>query len=128
MNEDAQILIAEDDEQIRFLLNFALEREGFTINQATNGKEAIEQLKAMKQPKLALLDVMMPYIDGISVLKEIRNSDNWKDVPVVMLTAKSQESDIVQALNLGATDYFIKPFQPVEIVTRLKRIMGLLGG
>ena len=114
------VFVAEDDDQISALLDFLLKREGYKVKVVKNGREAIESIDAIALPKLILLDVMMPYYDGFQVIKHIREKEDWKDVPIMMLTAKSQEADIVKALEAGANDYIVKPFQPVELVARLK--------
>ena len=115
------VLIIEDDEQIAYLLTFMLEREGYTIVGATDGQIAHDIINDIKPPKLVLLDVMLPFIDGFDLIKLIRSKDNWHDVPVIMLSAKSQENDIVHALDAGANDYVVKPFQPMELLARIKR-------
>lgn len=116
------ILVAEDDEHIAHLLEFILEREGYLVHLVRDGmaaKQAIEQ--AQIPPALLLLDVMMPYVDGFELIRNARDLSIWKDVPIIMLTAKSQEHDIVRALDAGATDYIVKPFQPNELLARLRR-------
>ena len=124
MNEEEAsetVLIIEDDEQIAYLLTFMLEREGYTVVGATDGQIAHDIINDIKPPKLVLLDVMLPFIDGFDLIKLIRSKDNWQDVPVIMLSAKSQENDIVLALDAGANDYVVKPFQPMELLARIKR-------
>jgi DNA-binding response OmpR family regulator len=121
--ETFDVLVAEDDDQISYLLNFMLTREGFKVKVANDGQEAMDAIAEMPMPKLILLDIMMPYYDGYQILEHIRKETNWNDVPILMLTAKSQEKDIVKALEAGANDYVVKPFQPGELVTRLKMLM-----
>ncbi len=124
MNQEAyDILVAEDDDQISYLLNFMLTREGYKVKVANDGQEAMDAIANMAMPKLILLDIMMPYYDGYQLLDHLRNHTDWKDVPIVMLTAKSQEKDIIKALEAGANDYVVKPFQPGELITRLKMLM-----
>ncbi|MDH5216516.1 MAG: response regulator [Gammaproteobacteria bacterium] len=128
MSENYDILIAEDDEQISFVLQFMLEREGFSVFVAKTGQEALDILTGLDgPPKLCLFDVMMPYVDGFQLVDYVRNTREWASVPVVMLTAKSQEKDIIKGLEAGANDYVIKPFQPNELATRLKLLMKRAG-
>ncbi len=124
----SKILIAEDDEHIAYLLKFQLEREGFEVLTAADGRVASEIIESQPPPELVLLDIMLPYKDGYQLLHLIHTKETWKDVPVVMLTAKAQEQDIVRALEAGACDYIVKPFQPNELVARLKRIMRQVHG
>ncbi|MDH5257608.1 MAG: response regulator transcription factor [Gammaproteobacteria bacterium] len=123
MSEEYDVLVAEDDDQISYLLNFMLTREGYKVKVANDGQEAMDAIAEMSMPKLVLLDIMMPYFDGYQLVAHIRNETDWKDVPIVMLTAKSQEKDIIKALEGGANDYVVKPFQPGELITRLKMLM-----
>jgi len=117
------VLIIEDDDQIAYLLTFMLEREGYTVVGATDGQIAHDMINEIAPPKLVLLDVMLPFIDGFDLIKLIRSKPDWLEVPVIMLSAKSQENDIVQALDAGANDYVVKPFQPMELLARIKRHM-----
>ena len=121
--EKFDILVAEDDDQISYLLNFMLTREGFVVKVANDGQEAMDAIESINPPKLALLDIMMPHYTGFELVEHIRQKAAWNDVPIVMLTAKSQEQDIVKALENGANDYVVKPFQPGELVVRLKSLM-----
>jgi len=124
MTEEATtetVLIIEDDDQIAYLLTFMLEREGYTVVGATDGQIAHDLINKIDPPKLILLDVMLPFIDGFDLIKLIRNKPDWRELPVIMLSAKSQENDIVQALDAGANDYVVKPFQPMELLARIKR-------
>ena len=123
MAEQYDVLVAEDDDQISYLLNFMLTREGYKVKVANDGQEAMDAIASMKMPKLVLLDIMMPFYDGYQLISHIRNETDWTGVPIVMLTAKSQEKDIIKALEGGANDYVVKPFQPGELITRLKMLM-----
>jgi DNA-binding response OmpR family regulator len=120
---DIDILVAEDDEQIAYLLNFMLEREGYKVHIVEDGQQVVDFIANNKPVRLALLDIMMPYVDGIQVLKLIKNNTSWNKVPVVMLTSKSREHDIVKALELGASEYISKPFQPGELTARIKMLL-----
>ena len=117
------IFIIEDDDQIAYLLNFLLSREGFDVIAAVDGQQAHEMIDEVEPPKLVLLDVMLPFIDGYELIQHIRRQPEWNDVPVIMLSAKSQEKDIVQGLELGANDYIVKPFQPMELLARIRRYL-----
>ncbi len=115
-------LVAEDDEQISFLLQFLLEREGFCVALARDGREAQRLIDNMPPPVLALLDIMMPHADGFDVLAHIRARPEWQAVPVLMLTARSQEEDVSRALGAGATGYVVKPFLPEELKATICRL------
>jgi DNA-binding response OmpR family regulator len=116
-----RILVVEDDEQIAYLLQFMLAREGFQIVIARDGDEALQKVAEPPHPDAVLLDVMLPYRSGFEVIRLIRANPALAHIPLIMLTAKSAEADIVRALDAGATDYILKPFQPVELVARLRR-------
>lgn len=116
-------LVVEDDDQISFLLKFILEREGFAVELAGDGKRAAELIESMPPPAVVTLDVMLPYADGFQLLALIRSKADWSTVPVLMLTSKSQEKEIVRALEAGAADYIVKPFQPDELRARVRRFV-----
>lgn len=116
-------LVVEDEEQIAYLLRFILEREGYTVELAREGRAAQDFITSSAPPALVMLDVMLPFVDGYQLLAAIRAQDGWEDVPVMMLTAKSQEKDIVRALDSGAADYMVKPFKPDELRARIKRLV-----
>lgn len=115
------VVVVEDDESIGFLLNFMLSREGFEVVMATDGRQAKTVIDEISPPSLVLLDLMLPYADGYELNAYIRAKPEWRDVPVIMLTGRSQERDIVRALDAGVTDYIVKPFQPVELMARVRR-------
>lgn len=119
----AQALIVEDDDQIAYLLRFILEREGFAVHLASDGRHAQRLIQELEPPALVTLDVMLPYVDGFQLMNLIREKHDWKNVPILMLTAKSQEKDIVRALDAGASDYIVKPFKPDELRARIKRLV-----
>ena len=110
------ILIAEDEQDIRNLLELHLLKEGYTVFKAVNGLEALDILKK-EHIHLALLDVMMDGIDGFNLLKMLRE---WSQIPVIFLTAKIEDDDKILGLGLGADDYVIKPFKAVELMARIK--------
>ncbi len=117
-----KIIIAEDEKHIGKLLIFKLEKEGFTVIWKEDGKSALEAIKADK-PDLVILDVMMPKLNGFEVLEAIKADETTKEIPVVMLTARGQESDIVNGIDSGAADYIVKPFRPAELLVRIKRLL-----
>ena len=117
------ILVVEDDDNIAELLCFLLEREAEEIVRAEDGMKAQEIIETSPPPNLVLLDVMLPYVDGFQLLEQIRRKEAWRDVAVLMLTSKSLEKDIVRALDAGANDYIVKPFQPAELLARVKRYL-----
>ncbi len=110
------ILVCDDEKDIVSALKIYLTSEGYQVFEAFNGKEAIELVKT-KEIHLVLMDIMMPILDGISAMVEIRKISN---VPVILLTAKSEDTDKVLGLNVGADDYVTKPFNPVELQARVK--------
>ena len=112
----ATVLIVDDEEEIRELVGIYLKNEGYNICKAVNGQEALQCLSDM-QIDLAVLDVMMADMDGIALCMEIRKKSN---IPIIMLSAKDQDMDKVIGLSAGADDYLAKPFNPVELVARVK--------
>ncbi len=118
-----KIVLAEDEPQIARLTKFKLEREGFEVIWEKDGGAALESIKA-NNPDLVLLDVMMPVMDGYQVLKKMKENENTKNIPIIMLTAKGQEQDVVKGIEMGSADYVVKPFRPAELVARIKKILG----
>ncbi|MCF8000437.1 MAG: response regulator transcription factor [Halanaerobiales bacterium] len=116
-----RILIVDDEKNIRELLKFNLENEGYKTIEAVDGKEALE--KADQSIDLVILDLMLPEIDGLNVCKKIRNDDKLGDLPIIMLTAKSEDIDRIIGLELGADDYITKPFNMRELVARVKALL-----
>jgi two-component system alkaline phosphatase synthesis response regulator PhoP len=117
-----RVLVVEDDEDVRDLLVRTLEREGYAVSSAQSGEEALRiALKA--SPSLIILDVMLPGIDGIEVCRQLRADTKTRGVPIVMLTAKSEDVDIVLGLEMGADDYITKPFSTRVLISRLKAVL-----
>lgn len=116
------ILICDDDPLLVELLEFRLGARGFDTASAVDGQQALDQAAALR-PDAIVLDAMMPVHDGYEVLRRLREDDQLRATPVVMLTARRQERDIVSALELGASEYMVKPFIPEELVTRLTRLL-----
>ena len=115
--------MAEDDPHIARLVSFKLSKEGYDIEVVENGQELLDKYDPT-QYALIMLDMMMPLMDGLSTLKAIRARDDSQNIPVVMMTAKSQERDIQEAIDAGATDYIVKPFDPQELALRIGQILA----
>ena len=111
-----RILIADDEAEIRDLLRLYLEKEGYEILEAADGEEALRALQEYGDVAMLLLDIMMPKKDGFHVLKELRKKSN---LPVIILSAKTADNDKILGLDLGADDYIVKPFNPLEAVARI---------
>jgi two-component system alkaline phosphatase synthesis response regulator PhoP len=116
------IWCVEDDESIRDIELYTLRQTGFEAKGFANGESFFEAL-AVSKPDLILLDIMLPGMDGVEILKKIRLGADTSKIPVIMVTAKGQEYDKVQALDLGADDYLVKPFGMMEMVSRIKAVM-----
>ncbi len=114
-----RILVVDDEERIVRFIRLNLEQDGFQVEEAYNGKDAMDRLRETL-PDLILLDVMLPDTDGFEILRMVRENH---DVPIIMLTAKTEEDDRVRGLELGADDYVTKPFSPRELVSRVKAVL-----
>ena len=119
MDECTKILVIEDEEHIRTVLSYNLKLDGFEVYLAENGKVGLE-IAREKMPDLILLDWMMPGMDGLQVLSELKHDDATKSIPVFMLTAKSMMAEVGRALYEGADDYITKPFDVIELGQILK--------
>ena len=117
------ILVVDDDPVIQKLLSVNFEMEGYRVVTANDGIEGLERV-ASDKPDLILLDVMMPRMDGIEVSKRLKSDPATKEIPVVLLSAKAQSSDIQSGIEAGADDYVTKPFDPLEL---LDKVAGLIG-
>jgi DNA-binding response OmpR family regulator len=117
------VLAADDDQDILELIVFRLERSGYTVVQAHDGAEALE-LAGSAKPDLAVLDVMMPKLDGFEVTRRLREDEATRKMPIILLTARSQEADIQRGFDAGADDYIRKPFSPQELRARVQAILG----
>ena len=120
--QDKQILVVEDEEDILELVSFNLKKQGYQVRGVTSGEEALQEVRR-KIPSLIILDLMLPGVDGFDVCKSLKNNPRTKAVPIVMLTARSEEADIVIGLELGADDYLTKPFSPKELIARVRAIL-----
>ncbi len=118
----ACILVVDDEEDIRELVQLNLDREGYRVLTCETGEQAMAVARA-KTPDLIVLDLMLPGIDGLEVCKRLKADSSLREIPVVMLTAKGEESDIVAGLELGADDYISKPFSGKVLVARVRRLL-----
>ena len=121
MSQSKKILIAEDNSILSLLLKFKLEKEGYKLLMATNGKEAIEIIEEFS-PEMILTDVMMPFVSGLEVISHTRNKLELK-TPIIVFSSAGQEEMVLKAFNLGATDFMSKPFSPNELSIRIKRLL-----
>jgi len=118
----AKVLVVDDERDIIELVSYNLEKEGFKVISAMDGEKALE-LVSSKEPEIIILDLMLPGIDGLDVCRELKRNDKTSSIPIIMLTAKGEESDIVIGLELGADDYITKPFSPRILVARVKAVL-----
>jgi len=114
-----KILIIEDDAKISDLVKLYLEKDGFKVAIANDGKQGMEKI-AKENPDLIILDLMLPEIDGLTIAKSVRAGSH---IPIIMLTAKDEETDKIVGLEIGADDYVVKPFSPKELVARVKALL-----
>ena len=117
--DKAAVLIIEDDSAIQELLSHTMSKEGWKLFQAKTGEDGLKLLKT-KTVNCILLDIMLPGIDGLKVLKKIKEIEQCKNIPVIMTTAKGEESDIITGLELGADDYVVKPYSPKVLIARIR--------
>jgi two-component system phosphate regulon response regulator PhoB len=117
-----RILVVEDDEDILQLLKYNLAKDGYRVTGVTSGEEALKAAK-LSVPDLVLLDLMLPGIDGLEVCRALKRDDRTGDIPIIMLTAKGEEADIVTGLELGADDYITKPFSPRVVLARVRTVL-----
>jgi DNA-binding response OmpR family regulator len=117
-------LVVEDDDQIAYLLQFILRKEGYAVSVARDGREAQALIETIAPPAFVTLDFMLPHATGLELLAIIRAKAGWERVPVLMLTARSQEKDIARARASGATDYLVKPFKPEELRECIRRLVA----
>jgi DNA-binding response OmpR family regulator len=125
MTGQKKILVAEDEPDIRGLIAFSLQYAGFDVVEASNGRDAVDKAAAEK-PDLILLDVRMPKMNGYEACKALKSRKSTRDIPVVFLSARGQESEIKHGLDLGAEEYILKPFAPDELYRRVDGILQRL--
>jgi DNA-binding response OmpR family regulator len=119
------VLVVEDNEHAAYLLRTLLEHAGYAVSVSPDGRDAIAKLGSMEPVDLMTLDLMLPYVSGYQVLIEARQHPKWRHVPIVVVTARTLEMDAVRALETGANDFVRKPFQPEELVARVRRAIEL---
>ena len=117
------VLVADDDDDIRMLVTFRLERSGYEVLAARDGEEALE-LAVRHRPDLAVLDLTMPKLDGYQLMGRLRELEETRRMPVILLTARAQDDDVARGFAAGADDYIRKPFSPQELQARVKAILG----
>ena len=120
------VLVVEDEEDIRELVSYNLLKEGYQVAGVASGEDALAAI-ASKPPDLVLLDLMLPGLDGLSVCRKLKADPQTDSIPVVLLTAKGEEADIVVGLNMGADDYITKPFSPKVLLARLRAVLRRAG-
>ena len=122
MNRET-ILLVEDEHDIQELLKFHLEREHIAVETADTGEDALQALKSKGGISLVLLDLMLPGINGLEVCRQLKAQPETRDIPIIMLTAKDNEADIVSGLEMGAADYVTKPFSPRVLIARIHAVL-----
>ena len=122
-----RILVVDDEEDILELVKYNLEREGYLVDCVDTGEEAIERAVAIR-PDGILLDLMLPGVDGIEVCRELRKNPDTRTIPIIMMTAKGEEADVVSGLEVGADDYVPKPFSTKVLVARLRALLRRTAG
>jgi DNA-binding response OmpR family regulator len=121
------VLVADDEEDIRSLVAFRLKRAGYEVITAADGEEAL-LLATTRLPDLAVLDMMMPKATGLEVTRSMREHEATKDIPVILLTARAQEGDVIRGFEAGADDYVKKPFSPQDLQARVQALLERSAG
>lgn len=116
------VLVVEDDEDIRELVSYNLLKEGYQVAGVASGEDALTAVES-KTPDLILLDIMLPGLDGLRVCRRLKENPTFESLPIIMLTAKGEEPDIVAGLNMGADDYITKPFSPKVLLARVQAVL-----
>ncbi len=117
-------LVVESNEHMAYMLDFMLQRAGYDVIMAANGRDARAVIENVSPVDVVLLDLLLPYVSGYQLIAQMRENHDWQYVPIVVLTAKVLEDDIVKALDMGASDYIAKPFRPKELLARLRRVVA----
>ena len=123
MSKPPSVLIVDDEPNILLSLQFLMKKSGYEVRTCKNGEEALVEI-ARAAPDLVLLDVMMPKVDGFSVCQTIRANPEWKDVRIIMLTARGRDVEREKGLALGADDYITKPFSTSDAIARVQAVLG----
>lgn len=124
--KEATILVVDDIRIIRRLVKVNLELEGYTVFEAENGKEGLERIDEIR-PDLVLLDVVMPFLDGFQVLKRLREDEQTRSIPVIMLTSCAEEANQIKGWEIGISDFVAKPFNPNALVNVVNRVLSEAG-
>ena len=119
---DASVLVVDDDPVIRRMLQLSYESEGFEVTTAADGVEGLEALRT-SPPDVLILDIMMPKLDGMKVMDELKSDERLRSIPVILLSAKATSLDIELGMKAGAADYVTKPFDPLDLVARTKSVL-----
>jgi|SRR5690554_6047069 DNA-binding response OmpR family regulator len=125
MNHKKQILVAEHDTTLRELLEYLLQRQGYAVESVSDGEFAKRQLMSHKTYDLVILDLLLPIFSGSQLLKWLRDYETHRHMPVLILTDLQDDDDIADALDAGADDYMIKPFQPKELQARIRKLLRI---
>lgn len=118
------ILIVDDSKTVRNLVAFIMKREGFRVTMAEDGLDGLEKLYSAGELDLIISDINMPRMDGFTFIKNVREQENFRDIPIIVLSTESQEEDIKKGLSLGANLYMVKPAQPEKLVRNAKMLLG----
>ncbi len=118
------ILIVDDSKTVRNLVAFIMKKEGFRVTTAENGLDGLEKLYAADPVDLIICDINMPVMDGLTFIKNLREQDQYKDLPIVVLSTESQEKDIQLGIEFGANLYMVKPAQPTAMITNVRMLLG----
>jgi two-component system alkaline phosphatase synthesis response regulator PhoP/two-component system response regulator VicR len=118
-----RVLAVDDEQAIVRLIEVSMSRHGYDVITASDGRQALEKAAA-ERPDIILMDVMMPYVDGFEAIRLLKASESTRDIPVVLLTAKRHDADMLQAIEAGARSYLTKPFAPTELVALVNKILG----
>jgi DNA-binding response OmpR family regulator len=121
-NAQPSIFLIEDSDDCVRMLNFLFTRQGYTLLHAKDGIEAQTMIDTINRPSVVILDMMLPYADGLQLLASMRNNPSWSNVPVLMLTSDETTRTVVKAFELGANDFVVKPYKPMELVVRVNRL------
>ena len=126
MPQATRLVVADDDRDIRELVAFKLEQGGYQVAQAADGAEALAMITA-ERPALAVLDVMMPGLTGLDLTRRLRADPETAGLPIILLTARAQESDVEAGFAAGIDDYVVKPFSPRELMSRVQAVLARTG-
>lgn len=123
-NTKKKVLIVEDDQHIRKLLNILIRKEDIDIDEAVEGNEALDKLRGYSYD-LVILDIMMPNVDGFAILKELRETPATAQLPVIVVTAKTEDKDLMKGYSMGANYYITKPFEPQDLIHSIELILKI---